>query len=103
MSIQNTLLSTVIANVYVSSGNSAITTVYMCNTSGTAANFYLYAVPSGAPAINANVTIYQNVLLQSGDTYVIDSEKLILGSGDTLRANASANVSITTTVSYIGI
>jgi hypothetical protein len=30
-------------------------------------------------------------------------EKIVLANGDTLRANASANSSITTTVSYVGM
>jgi len=50
-----------------------------------------------------NTRIYSGIQLQAGDTYVIDSEKLILGDGDMLKANASGSNSISMTVSYIGI
>jgi hypothetical protein len=34
---------------------------------------------------------------------MVRMEKIVLANGDTLRANASANSSITTTVSYVGM
>ena len=102
MAIQNTLLSTVTSNIYVSTGNSAITSVYFCNNGASAALINVYAVPSGNSA-SANTRIYNNVQLASADTYVLDVEKLILSNGDTIQANASANVSVAATISYIGI
>ena len=59
-------------------------------------------MPSGGSA-SANTRIYNNVQLASADTYVLDVEKLILSNGDTIQANASANVSVAATISYIGI
>ena len=46
MALINTALTTVAANIYVSSGNSVIPAVYFCNTYSAAINFNLYAVPS---------------------------------------------------------
>jgi hypothetical protein len=43
------------------------------------------------------------VQIAAGDTYVVDFEKLVLGNGDSLQANATATTSITSTVSYIGV
>lgn len=103
MALTNTTVSTVISNVYVSSGNTVVSAMYFCNTDGTAKTFNLYAVPAGTTTIDSNVQIYKNIQVQGGDTYVVDMEKLVLASGDTLRANASANLSITATVSYVGI
>lgn len=103
MAISNTLLTTVVSNVYVSSGNSVVSVMYFCNTSGSAATFNLYAVPSGTSTIDSNVQIYKSVQIQSNDTFVVDMEKIVLASGDTLRANASANLAITNTVSYVGM
>jgi hypothetical protein len=79
--------------------------MYFCNT-GSTATFNLYLVPavwSGLATANANVQIYNSIQLAAGDTYVLDWEKLVLGSGDQIRANASANVTITATISYVGI
>ena len=102
MAILNTSLTTIASNVYVSSGNSAITALYFVNTSASAASFYVWACPAGNVA-TANTQIYYNVTVQSGDTYVVDNEKLILSNGDMIKANATANLSMATTVSYIGI
>jgi hypothetical protein len=106
MALINTPLTTTIANIYVSSGNTVIPVVYFCNTYSAAINFNLYAVPSGTSTINSNVQIYNNIQLASGDTYVMDWEKLVLGNGDTLRANitsGTANLQVTATVSYVGV
>jgi hypothetical protein len=51
----------------------------------------------------ANTRIYSDIQIQSGDTYVVDSEKLILSSGDMIKANTSGASAIAMTVSYIGI
>lgn len=102
MSIINTGLTTVISNIYVSSGNTVISAMYFCNYSASTISFNLYAVPDGSTDGSSTI-IYNNVQLAANDTYVIDWEKLVLGNGDTLRANASANTSVTSTVSYIGV
>ena len=47
--------------------------------------------------------IYSNINITGTNTVVIDSEKLILGAGDAIYANASANLTIGATISYIGI
>jgi ribosome-binding ATPase YchF (GTP1/OBG family) len=101
MAISNTLLTTSISNVYVSSGNSVISVMYFCNTDATAKNINVYAVPNGTSTVDANVQIYKDVQIASGDTFVVDMEKLVLANGDTIQANASGNV--TATASYVGI
>lgn len=104
MAITNSLLTTgAAANVYVSSGNSAITAIYLCNIDSTARTFDIYVCPSGYTVSPLNTRLYSGIQIQTGDTYVIDSEKLILGSGDMIKANASGASSISMTVSYIGI
>jgi ribosome-binding ATPase YchF (GTP1/OBG family) len=103
MAISNTSLTTAIANVYVSSGNSVVSVMYFCNTNSTAKNISVYAVPSGTTTVDANVQIYKDVQIAAGDTFVVDMEKLVLANGDMIQANTSANLSVTATVSYVGI
>lgn len=104
MAITNSLITTgAAANVYVSTGNSAITAMYLCNIDSTARTFDIYVCPSGNTITPLSTRIYSSIQIQAGDTYVIDSEKLILNSGDMLKANASGSNSISLTVSYIGI
>lgn len=92
------------SNILVSSGTNgvAVTTMYFCNTNAAATAFTLHVVPAGFVA-NANNIVYKNKLVTSGDTYIVDWEKLILASGDTIRANANVGNSIVATVSTIGI
>ena len=101
MAILSTVLSSTIANVYVSSGNSVVSVMYFCNTNGTAVNLNVYTLPSGSATANTTVQIYKDVQIASGDTFVVDMEKLVLGNGDMICANASANT--TATISYVGI
>jgi NaMN:DMB phosphoribosyltransferase len=104
MAITNSLLTTgAAANVYVSTGSSAITAMYLCNIDTTARTFDIYVCPSGMSITQANTRIYSGVQIQAGDTYVVDSEKLILSSGDMIKANTSSASAIAMTVSFIGI
>lgn len=101
MAITNTVLNTIGSAIYTSSGTSVVSVMYFCNTDTSTQSFNLYAVPSGGGAF-ANTQIYKNVTVAAGDTFVADMEKLVLGNGDALAANASANSAITATVSYVG-
>jgi hypothetical protein len=65
--------------------------------------FDIYVCPSSTIVTPASTRIYSAVNLQAGDTYVVDSEKLILSSGDMIKANTSGTSAISMTVSYIGI
>jgi hypothetical protein len=106
MAIHNTVLvdaGQVAANILSSTGTGvAVTTMYFCNTNTAATAFTLHLVPGGFEA-NANNIIYKNKVIASGDTYIIDWEKLVLGNGDTLRANANVGNSIVASVSTIGL
>ena len=104
MSITNANISTIFGNaataVYTSSGNTCVTTFYICNSSTTSVLVNLYAVPSGGTA-NLRSQIYGNITIAAGDTYIADTEKLIFGASDTLNANANAATFIT--LSYTAI
>jgi hypothetical protein len=107
MAIQSTVIpeSTIdAANVFActSTNGSAITTMYFCNRSAAPTSFNLYVVPAGFEA-NANNIAYSNKLVTAGDTYVIDWEKLVLATGETIRANANVGNAIVATVSTIGL
>jgi len=103
MAISNTVLTTSPANVYVSSGNTVISTMYFCNTDTSARNINVYLIPNATATANTWVQIYKDVQLASGDTYVMEWEKLVLGGGDMLRANCTAAGVVTATISYVGI
>lgn len=104
MSIQNTVLGTTAANIFVGSGSlgSAISTMYFCNRTGTATTFNLYVVPAGFTA-NANNIAYSNKTIAANDTYIMDLEKLFLAPNDTIQAVANTGNAIVATVSSIGL
>lgn len=102
MAIQNSNVTTVASSIITSSGNTAIVTIHLCNYTANAATVSLYLVPSGKQA-NTSTIMYSNLSVASDNTYVIDKEKFILGNGDAVYAMASANTSVTASVSSIGI
>ena len=95
-------VTTSVANVYSSVNNTVMSVGYFCNYSASPVNIHIYAVPSGQTANVLNM-IGSNVTIQGGDTYIMETEKIIFGNGDALQANASSNNSIGFTVSYTGV
>jgi hypothetical protein len=102
MAIKNSNVTTIATSIYTSSGNSATTTMHFCNYTNNLATANIWVVQSGFTANNINM-IYSNIQITGTNTVVIDSEKLILGNGDAIYANATANLTLGATVSYIGI
>jgi hypothetical protein len=102
MAINNTAVGTSPSSIYTSTGSSAITTIHLCNYTGSPITANLYAVPSGGSANNSTL-FYSNVQITAYNTLIISTEKLILDTGDAIYANVSASNSVTATVSSIGI
>jgi len=102
MSITNSTLTTVATAIYTSTGSTATTVMYFHNLNGSAQTFNLYVVPSGQTLSNVH-KIYGAKSIASGDTYIIDLEKILMDNGDQLFANASANTAIVTTLSYVSV
>lgn len=99
-----TALGTSVANVYVSTGNSAVTFLSLCNYSAGNVSANVYVVPNGSSAGNTNVVL-SNLLITAGDTYQFyaGGEKLLMSNGDTIQANAGTGSSITAITSYTSI
>lgn len=102
MSVKNNELFTNAAAIYTSTGNTVVSTMHIPNYTGTPITCNVWVVPSGGTPSFTNI-IYGNVTITAYNTLVVDREKFILGNGDALHANVSANVSAAATVTYIGI
>lgn len=101
MTISTTTLSTTVGNVYNStSGNSAITSLTICNYSPSNVQVNLYVVPANGTPDTATIAL-ANLNITSEDTYQLyaAAEKLLLGPNDFVAANASANTAVTVIVS----
>ena len=102
MAIVNTSLATSAANIYASSGNSVVVTVYLCNTDTVARTVNLFLVQNAGTASSSN-QIIKDLTIAPSDTYIMNTERLVLGNGEMLQGNASSNSVITATVSYTGV
>ena len=105
MAIYNTQITATTAgsaNTLASgSGARAITTVIVCNTGATDLNLTLYAVPSGGSAGVATM-IVNALIVPAGDMVSFDQEKMVLATGDELKAICSA-AGLTATVSTLAV
>lgn len=81
------------------SGARAITTVIVCNTTASDKTVTLYAVPSGGSSGDSTM-IVNTLIVPAGDTVSFDQEKMVLGTGDELKAICSAS-GLTATVSTL--
>lgn len=104
MTISVANITTSTSNAYVSGGNTAITFMSLCNYSNGNVTANVYVVPAGNSAGNTNI-VMASLPINTLDTYQLyaGGEKLLLGNGDTVQVDCSANNSITITTSYTTI
>lgn len=104
MAIVSNVITTGGNIIHRSSGSTAITVLYLCNRSTTAAEVNVHVVANGSSASGSNI-IYNALPIKGQDTYVVDTEKLLLDNGDAIVAttNAGGSGNIVATCSYTGI
>ena len=101
MAIQSTTLTLATSNIYVSSGNTVISTMYFCNYGSAAANLNVYMTSAGSTFSTTANVVYREVQIAAADTFVIDREKIVFADGDYIRANSGGSISAT--INYVGI
>ena len=102
MSIRTSTITSSTANIYASASSTAITWLSLTNYDSGNVLANVFVVPSGGSANTQNI-ILANILITGGDTYQLyqAGEKLLLDTGDSVRANCSANLAAV--VSYTTI
>jgi hypothetical protein len=100
---QAQLASTVTTVLYESFGQNAVTTMLFCNvTTSTNATFDLFVVPFTTSSHAGYLTqIIKGVSLPGTETFVFDTERLILEDGDKIYGQASNGGTITATISTV--
>lgn len=100
--ITNTLVaSATTTQVFLANGQHALTTIIFCNTSASDdTTLNVYVVPLGSNA-NPATQIMKAVSIPAGETFVLDTERLILENGDAIYAQATVDQVITATVSSL--
>lgn len=112
MAIQNTQVGSGYTDILdVPAGkNWAVTTMIFCNTAlpqdiyTQDGDTYLdvHLCKSGAAAGPGN-QILNNIPIPAGETFVLDTEKIILEATDVIKASTTSPTNITATVSYIEV
>lgn len=97
--IQNKVINVANTTVYQAQKQSALTTVIFCNTGTETDTITVYAVKNGGTPTASN-TIINNLQMLENDTFVFDTEKLILDEGDSLAAHSTKGTT-TATVSVM--
>ena len=88
---------------FTASADTAVTVIYVTNKSSSDGNINIYVVPSG-DSVGENFKIYNNVLVPAQDTYIVDTEKLILENGDAIYIEAPDSAAqFNATISTIGL
>ena len=91
MGIRNTSLTGTISSILTSTGETAVVSAYFCNPTTANVEITVYAVGSGDTAGVTN-KIYSNLTVTANDTYVLDTEKLILSDADSIQASGDGIV-----------
>jgi len=93
--------------VFTATADTAVTTIHLCNISSAAdASVNIYLLPSdGSTTVpTENNKLYNQLTIQATDTYVIDTEKLILANGDKIFIELpDSSGQIIATISTIGL
>ena len=88
--------------LYTSTGTTTTTAVYFMNDHTSTVTLQIHLVINGG-TLSTNNKIIKDLELASGDTYVLDVERLVLGNGDSIQATADVAGVVYTTVSFMGI
>ena len=103
MTIATYTVTTAVGNAFTSSGNTAITSLTMCNWGPTTVTANLYVVPNSFTADTNNIVL-SNISIPSNETAQLYTfaEKLLLANGDTVQVESSANT-LTSVTSYTSL
>ena len=93
--------------VFTATADTAVTTIHLCNISSAAdavVNIYLLPTDGSTTTPTENNKLYNQLTIQATDTYIIDTEKLILANGDKIFIELpDSSGQIIATISTIGL
>jgi hypothetical protein len=101
ITISNTADTTIVP---APSGTSSFANVgiFFCNHSTAVVTLQVYLRPTAGAATDAN-SLMRDLVLQPKETFVLNAEKFLLGTGNYIVARASADNSVVATATYIAI
>ena len=115
MAITNNFIDATLTTLYTSTGDTAITSMIFCNYADTdniagAGNVLtdadtfldLHVVPNGDSASDENKILHQ-LKIPGGETFIMDTERLVLENGDTIVAQTTSPATISATISSVAV
>ena len=103
MAISNVVVDTSNTTIFSSGGDYMIATMIFCNTTDTTdADLTLYLVPNGG-TVDSSTMIVNQLTIPVTETVFFDTERLVLGDGDSVVAVSSNMDTITCTISTVAI
>ena len=106
MSIETNLIASTSSasptTVYTSSGESAVTTIFFCNTDSSAIDVTCWIVPNG-DTLGDEHMIMKELTINATDTFAFGSERILMGASDTIQAIAGTTNKVSVVISYTSI
>ena len=104
MAITNYQVDTGIGSAaFTASADTAVTTIHICNKTDGDGTVDVYVVPNGG-SVSANHLVYSQLTIKARDTYIIDTEKMILETGAKIYIVApDSSAQFNATISTIGL
>jgi len=88
---------------FTASADTAVTVIYITNKTDGDGTVDVYVVPNG-DSVSANHLVYSQLSVQARDTYIIDTEKMILETGAKIYIAAPDSAAqFNATISTIGL
>ena len=88
---------------FTASADTAVTVIYITNKSETDGTVDVYVTPNGA-SVSENHLVYTQLSVKARDTYIIDTEKMILENGAKIYIVAPDSAAqFNATISTIGL
>lgn len=100
MTILNTQVATIPTQIFLANGQQAITTMIFCNVTTVTNNLSVFAVPFGSNA-DPTTQILKNVEIPPEETFVMDTERLVLEDNDSIFALSKISNGIVATISSV--
>ena len=104
MAITNFQVATTTSSAaFTASADTAVTVIYITNKTDGDGTVDIYVTPNGA-SVSANHLIYSQLTIKARDTYILDTEKLILETGAKIYIVAPDSAAqFNATISTIGL
>ena len=102
MALFQAQLGTSATTVFDPTADSAVTTLFLCNTHSSAVTVTLYLINGSGTPDDTNA-ILKDLSIPAKDTYTMNNERIILAAADFIKGLASVASKVTVTGTYTTI